>query len=128
MSEQNQGRYTSQKQTTYFNVRLSSDPKFFPESGEKKACTFLNFYDSTKNGTDIPISARIVGKARAELWAKLRKGDLVNVFGAVHFATKDGRVCGTIYEAEVNTTARMSDRVGGVTGDAPVEQPVSEFA
>jgi hypothetical protein len=97
----NEGKWTGDKKTIYFNHRLISDAKHYPENGEKGAVTYLTIVDGTKGGEDIFIDVRVA--YGAEKMAGLKKGQFATVEGAVEFSIgKDGKLRGKIWNATVH--------------------------
>lgn len=138
------GNWTTDKTTTYHGVRLTSDAKHFPASGEgenkKYAATFLSIVDGTKGGEDIFVDAKV--QRGAEKLAGLKKGQEVTVIGTVEFKIDErtGKLRGKIWDATVKLpqatrdalkvraeaeaadaarTAEVEAAVADVEGDAP---------
>lgn len=117
----NQGKWTTSKITTYFNVRLVSDAKHFPANGDKPACTFITIVDETKGGETFYIDAKVT--YGAEKAGGLKKGDEVTVIGTVEFKTdeKTGKVKGKIWNAtlQLGSAARASIAASAAESAAP---------
>jgi excinuclease UvrABC nuclease subunit len=115
----NTGRWTCDKLTVYRGVRLIKDARHFPKNEKQGAATYVTFYDTTKEGTDIAIDAKI--RRGADLMAALKKGDTVDVTGSVEFFENDrGQIVGKIHDASVHTLVKLKERA--------VQAPAAEAA
>jgi hypothetical protein len=115
------GNWTTSKKTTYFNVRLISDAKHFPASGEgnskKHPATFLTIVDGTKNGEDIFVDAKV--QRGAEKLAGLRKGQEVTVTGTVEFSLdRNGKMRGKIWDAAVELGQAVREALKAADNEA----------
>lgn len=127
------GNWTTDKTTTYKNVRLVSDAKHFPARGEgdtyQAAATFLTIVDGTKDGQDIFVDAKVT-RGAAKL-AGLKKGHEATVEGTVEFKVdeKTGRLKGKIWDARVSLGYAVRQELGAAAADAaaaPTDAPAAD--
>ena len=101
-------------------VRLAQDAKVFErkDGGEDVVLTYCD--NSRVNETlDIWVDAR-VARHQADRAKKYRKGDEVQIEGKLRFKKQDdGNIRGKIYDAIVNSFAKLSDREGGGKTETP---------
>ena len=122
------GNWTTEKTTTYFNVRLVGDAKHFPKNGDKPAATFFPIIDGSKGGEDIFVDVKAV--KGAERLAGLKKGQEVTVRGTVEFGLdKNGKLRGKIWDGVVSLPAATREALKAQAEAAappPAEDPAEE--
>jgi len=118
------GTWTTDKTTEYRNVRVVGDAKYFPESGDKGAATFLTIVDGTKGGEDLYVDCKVA--FGAEKAGGLKKGQEISVRGTVEWKVdeKTGKLKGKIWNAQISYSKATRDALAAaLVGSAEAAAP-----